>query len=221
VKEARPPLHTAPVATVTLPLSATLALFTQTLASAPALAVGAGVKANVMLSDTAMQLLLPVVVRVRINEPLEISVEVGVYVAFILPALGLKVPLRPLHTAPVATVKLPARVAVALFAQRLWSGPAFTVGAGVMVYVTWSLTALQRPLPALVSVRVTVPAARSAALGVYAALGAVLLGLYVPLPPLQIAPVAPLTVPLKVMAALLAHTVPLGPASTKGAGVKV
>src|SRR5690606_6875305 len=113
------------------------------------------------------------------------------------------------------------RVAVALFAQRLWSGPAFTVGAGVMVYVTWSLTALQRPLPALVSARVTVPAARSAALGVYATLGAVLLGLYVPLPPLQIAPVAPLTVPLKVMAALLAHTVPLGPASTKGAGVKV
>ena len=51
-------------------------------------------------------------------------------------ALGLKVPKPPLHAAPVATVNPPIKVAVALLAQRLWLGPAFTVGAGVMVQVT-------------------------------------------------------------------------------------
>ena len=40
------------------------------------------------------------------------------------------------------------------------------IGAGVMLYVTSSLTALQFPLPAEVSVSVTVPAVISAALGV-------------------------------------------------------
>ena len=92
-------------------------------------------------------------------------------------ALGLKVPMPPLQVAPVATLKLPASVATALFEQRLWSTPAFTVGAGVIRYVTWSFTALQRPLPVVVKVRVTVPAVRSAALGVYTAFKVVLLGL--------------------------------------------
>ena len=90
-----------------------------------------------------------------------------------------------------------------------------------MLYVTWSLTALQLPLPTVVSVKVTVPAVRSAALGVYTAVSVALFGLYVPVPPLHTAPVAPLCVPAKVIALLFAHTVPFGPASTDGAGVNV
>jgi hypothetical protein len=58
----------------------------------------------------------------------------------------------------------------------------------------------------VVSVKVTVPAARSAALGVYTALSVLLFGLYVPVPPLQIAPVATVTVPVQGDRALLAHT---------------
>ena len=44
VKEPAPPLHTPPVAIVTLPFSTTFALFAQRVTSAPAFAVGAGVK---------------------------------------------------------------------------------------------------------------------------------------------------------------------------------
>ena len=47
------------------------------------------------------------------------------------------------------------------------------------------------------------------------------LGLYVPVPPLQMPPPAPAKLPAKAMVALLAHTVPSGPAFTTGAGVKV
>ena len=72
----------------------------------------------------------------------------------------------------------------------------------------------------VVRVSVTVPAVRSAALGVYTAFKVVLLGLYVPVPPLQVAPVAPFITPAKVIALALEQTVPLGPASTVGAGVK-
>ena len=68
-------------------------------------------------------------------------------------------------------------MATVLFEQRLWFTPAFTVGPGVIVQVTWSPTALHRPLPAEVKVRVTVPAVRSAALGVYTAFRVVLFGL--------------------------------------------
>jgi hypothetical protein len=80
--------------------------------------------------------------------------------------LGLKEPLPPLQTPPVATVNEPFSVATGLLVQSDWSGPAFAVGAGVMLYVTSSLTALQLPLPAEVSVSVTVPAVISAAVGV-------------------------------------------------------
>jgi hypothetical protein len=89
-----------------------------------------------------------------------------------------------------------------------------------MVKVTASLTALQDPLPTVVNVKVTVPAARSAALGVYTAFIVALFGLYVPEPPLQIAPVATVKAPFKVMFALLEHTLASGPALAVGAGVK-
>lgn len=80
--------------------------------------------------------------------------------------LGSKLPLPPLHTAPVAKVKLPFSEATGLLAQRVWLAPAFAVGAGVIKYVTWSVTALQLLLPVEVKVSVTVPAVISAALGV-------------------------------------------------------
>jgi hypothetical protein len=48
-----------------------------------------------------------------------------------------------------------------------------------------------------------------------------LFGLKVPVPPLQIAPVATVTAPFKMIALLFAHTVPFAPAFTVGAGVKV
>ena len=41
------------------------------------------------------------------------------------------------------------------------------------------------------------------------------------MPPLQAPPVAPVTVPLRVIAGLFAHTEPLAPAFTMGAGVMV
>jgi hypothetical protein len=105
--------------------------------------------------------------------------------------------------------------------RHVRSAPAFAVGVGVMMKVTASLTALQLPLPAVVKVSVTVPAVRSAALGVYTAFIVVLFGLYVPVPPLQIAPVEPVKEPFKVIALLFAQTVPFAPASTVGEGVKV
>ena len=46
-----------------------------------------------------------------------------------------------------------------------------------MLKVTLSLTALQLPLPVVVRVSVTVPAVRSAAVGVYTAFSVVLFGL--------------------------------------------
>jgi hypothetical protein len=118
-------------------------------------------------------------------------------------------------------VNEPFKVTTALFAHTVRSAPAFAVGAGVMVNVTWSLTALQLPLPTVVRVSVTVPAVRSASLGVYTAFSVVLFGLYVPVPPLQVAPVATVIAPTSVIAELFAHTVAFGPASTVGAGVMV
>ena len=76
-KDPAPPLHTPPVATVTLPLNTTFALFAQRVTSTPAFAVGAAVKFNTIASDTATQLLLPVVVNTRVTEPFAISVAVG------------------------------------------------------------------------------------------------------------------------------------------------
>ena len=60
--------------------------------------------------------------------------------------LGKKLPDPPLQLAPVATVKPPLRVATGLFEQSVCAGPAFAVGAGEIVQVTWLLTGLHRPL---------------------------------------------------------------------------
>src|SRR6185436_15240296 len=98
------------------------------------------------------------------------------YTAFSTPLFGLKEPAPPLQIPPVATVTAPARVTVGLFAQLVRSAPAFAVGEGVNETVTWSVTALHRPLPVVVNVSVTKPAATSAGVGVYVAFIVTLFG---------------------------------------------
>src|SRR6056297_1056326 len=94
-----------------------------------------------------------------------------------------------------------------LFEQSSVPIPASTVGSGVMVIVIRSVTAKQSPFPVVVKVRVTVPAAISAAVGVYVAPRVVVFGLKEPKPPDQIPPVAVVTDPFRVTAAALAQTV--------------
>ena len=79
---------------------------------------------------------------------------------------GLKVPLPPLQTPPVAPLTVPLSVMFDAFAQTVPPTPASTIGAGVMKMVRVSVAALQVPFPVVVSVSVTWPAAMSAAPGV-------------------------------------------------------
>jgi hypothetical protein len=82
------------------------------------------------------------------------------------------------------------------------------VGASVIVITIASLTCAHAPLLVEVSVSVTLPAAVSAALGVYVAFSVVLLGVNVPDPEESHCPVVvpPLTLPANVTAALLPQT---------------
>src|SRR5262249_23926242 len=86
----------------------------------------------------------------------------------------------------------PASCTCGLDAHTVWSAPPCTVAAGLIAIVIWSLTWGQVPAaPTLLSVSVTLPAAISAAVGVYVAFKAAALGLNVPAPPLHVPPVAP------------------------------
>ena len=85
-------------------------------------------------------------------------------------------PVPPDQTPPVATVVFPAKVAMLLFLHFVWSTPALTVGAGVIVIVILSLTDEQFPLPVVVNVKVTFPAPISPGEGVYELLRAVFPG---------------------------------------------
>src|SRR5437868_5925852 len=69
------------------------------------------------------------------------------------------------HVPPVATVTIPVSPSAAA-SEQMVAGPAFTVGASVIVTAIASDTALQIPCAVLVRVNVTVPAAVSAADGV-------------------------------------------------------
>ena len=78
-----------------------------------------------------------------------------------------KVPLGEVQVPPVAgSVTLPAKVTAELLAQTFWFGPAFTVGAAVIVKTIVELTGLQVPCAVELIVKVTVPAVLSAAEGV-------------------------------------------------------
>src|SRR5262252_6998422 len=84
---------------------------------------------------------------------------------------GLNAPAPPLHVPPLAPPPIePASWACGLPAHSVWSGPAFAVAAGLITMRTSSLAARHGPVGSLVvSVRVTAPAAISAAVGVYTA----------------------------------------------------
>ncbi len=116
--------------------------------------------------------------------------------AFNVVLLGLKVPAPPVHIPVVEPpVTLPDRLMSGLLAQTVSSGPASTIGPGTIVITIVSDSGRQFPFPVDVSIRVTYPARISAFDGVYTALSVVLFGLYVPVPPDQIPPVAFNTVP--------------------------
>ena len=70
------------------------------------------------------------------------------------------------HIPPVAPVTdAPTRLNAPALAQVVWFAPALTTGPWMMVTTKLSNTALQFPLAVLVKVKVAVPAAISAALG--------------------------------------------------------
>jgi hypothetical protein len=155
-----------PDATVTLPASNTLALLAQTVLSAPAFAVGAGVIVTTIASLTAVHVPIPVVRSVSVTVPAALSAALGTYVAFSVVLLGVKVPDPDVdHDPPEAIVTLPFSATFALLAQTVWSAPAFAAGAGVIAITIASVTAMHVPFPVVVSVNVTVPVVVSAALG--------------------------------------------------------
>ena len=118
-----------------------------------------------------------------------------------VPAPPLQVPLLAL---PPTT---PASVTAGLLAHTVWSAPAFTVAAGLIVIVIVSLTARHGPVgSSVVNVNVTVPAVASPADGVYTAFNVVVFGLKVPAPPLH--------VPLLALPPMIPASVTADPAQT-------
>ena len=82
--------------------------------------------------------------------------------------------------------------------------------------VIWSVTCKQVPFPVVVNVSVKLPEEISAAVGVYVALSVLLFGANTPSPPVHCPPVAIVTLPANVVAALFAHFVWSGPAFAVG-----
>ena len=164
-----PPDHAAPVAMVNDPPSVTSALLAHTVWSVPAFTVGAGVNVINIWSLTALHVPLPVVVRVSVTEPFDISDADGVYTAVSVVLFGENDPAPPDHAPPDAIVIFPASVVAVLFAHFVWSTPAFAVGGAEKVIVTWSVTAVHVPFPVVVRVSVTLPFEVSVAVGVYTA----------------------------------------------------
>jgi len=151
---------------------------------------------------------LPVVVTVSVTVPAAISALPGVYIAFGSEKEGEKLPSPDVvQFTPPAMVNEAPSVTRLLFAQTVWSTPALAVGASVNVTIIWSLTAGQAPLFVEVNVSVTEPAAVSALLGVYVALGVLTLGENVPLPVLVQVPLPVLEEAPSRTAALFAQTV--------------
>lgn len=114
---------------------------------------------------------------------------------------GAKVPAPPLQVPDDAEpATAPFRFTVPL-AHITWSAPALTVAKELIVMVILSEAGTQGPAPSgsfVVSVKVTVPAVISPALGVYTGFKVVLPGAKIPVPPLQVTDVAePPIVPFK------------------------
>jgi hypothetical protein len=159
----------------------------------------------------------PVVLSVSVTVPAVISAADGLYVAFSVVAFGAKLPVpEDDQVPPVApSPTVPPRAAVALPEQIVWLPPVLAVAAKRMVTVTCAVaTAQAATWPVEVSVSVTVPAAISAADGLYVAPSVVAFGANAPVPEdVQRPPVAPPpTVPPKPAVALLEQIVWLPPA---------
>ena len=118
------------------------------------------------MSVTAVQLPLPVVVRIRFTKLPAISPAVGAYDAPSAFGDGENKPSPPDHCPPAAKFTKPLRFTVALLPHTVWLLPALDIGAGAYVMITWSDTGKHVPLPDDVKVRVTLPLLISAALGV-------------------------------------------------------
>src|ERR1051326_5236147 len=173
-------------------------------------------------SATARQVPLPVELRMSVTVPATVSAALGIYVALSVVLFGTNVPVPVvLHAPPVATVTVPFRFTPDP-AQIVWSGPAFTVGAGVYVIVMVSLVAMHAL--AAVRISITLPFAVSEALGVYVALSVESLGENVPVPLVVVqmpVPFPPVIVPPSTTTALFAQTVVSLPATVSGMDVMV
>ena len=149
-----------------VPLSVTVALFAQTVASLPAATVGGGVKKIVMLSSSGLQVPFAPEVRISVTFPPAISPAVGTYVFVSAVAADEKLPVPKVDQVPLPVELVPLMAAFGLFMQIEILAPAFTSGAFEMVKTIVLDTARQSPFPVVVSTIATLPAAVSAALGV-------------------------------------------------------
>jgi hypothetical protein len=128
--------------------------------------------ATALIDNTSASLTAPhivagsFVVSVSVTVPADLSAALGVYVVFRAEALA-KVPVPDVDQVDdVADPPLVPETDAISPAQMVISEPAFTVAAGLIVTVIASLTALHGPLGlSVVIVKMTDPAARSAALG--------------------------------------------------------
>src|SRR6478609_3269092 len=94
---------------------------------------------------------------VKVTFPAVVSAVLGTYCAAAVVLFGLNVPVPVLvHCTPPAIVEAPLMVMAEALAHLFLSIPAVTVGAGVMVITRLSVTALHKPLPVVIAVRVTV-----------------------------------------------------------------
>jgi hypothetical protein len=118
------------------------------------------------VSVTALHNPFAVLVKVSNTDPLETSEGDGMYCAFSVFALGLKLPVPLEDQVAVPVDEDPLSVAFGLLLQRNIVAPASTVGASVMVTTIESITAKQVPFPVEVRYSVTDPLAVSAELGI-------------------------------------------------------
>jgi hypothetical protein len=109
-------VHEPPVATVITPERLTV-FPSHIVWPLPASAVGAGVMVRANEALTALQFPFPVVVRVKVAAPLEISLEPGVYVVLRLFASAKLPSPEVLQVPPVAFVTEPESVVLALLAH--------------------------------------------------------------------------------------------------------
>ncbi len=137
-----------------------------TVTSLPAFTTGIGVKNTVMLSSSQLHIPLFEEVKIKITFPAERSAALGVYVALRVVLFGEKDPLPRVVHAAFPVVLVPLSDASGLLIQTEVFAPAFTLGASEIVTTNGSETGLQLPIPVVVSVNITVPAAVSATLGV-------------------------------------------------------